>query len=305
MRWFKHMTDSSDDEFLEEVEDIFGLSGFARWWKLLEAIGKQMDKTDKCSAEYSWKKWQTILKGKKNKLSTFLDHCENEGKISLELNGNKLRIECPKLLILRDEYSKKSGQVSGQVSGEGPDQEAESKLEVNNKDIEQKDSPASAVASPASNSKAKKPKAKKHSSVVTAQDLVNDYGVDPVHARDYLAVRGKKLLTPTAMTGLLAQFKARNITVANGVYALALKGWVGLQSGYDISDVVTVSTPPEKRQAEDHEALRRELSLDIAHLRKMKQSEQIDKQIQSQELKLKNLLDSHFNKSPEGPSDED
>ena len=41
MRWFKHMTDASDDEFVAAVESRFGLEGYARWWKLLEAVAKQ------------------------------------------------------------------------------------------------------------------------------------------------------------------------------------------------------------------------------------------------------------------------
>jgi len=38
MKWFKHFTDASDDDFLQTIEDIFGLEGYARWWKLLEVI---------------------------------------------------------------------------------------------------------------------------------------------------------------------------------------------------------------------------------------------------------------------------
>jgi hypothetical protein len=50
LKWFKHYTCSSDDEFIAGLEEEFGLEGYARWWKLLEAIAKQMDKTDRCFA---------------------------------------------------------------------------------------------------------------------------------------------------------------------------------------------------------------------------------------------------------------
>jgi len=40
MKWFKHYTDSSDDEFIAGLEEKFGLIGYARWWKLLETIAK-------------------------------------------------------------------------------------------------------------------------------------------------------------------------------------------------------------------------------------------------------------------------
>lgn len=109
MRWFKHYADASDDSFVEGLEDKFGLEGYARWWKMLEIIARSMDKTDGCSASHSWVKWQSFLKGKRNKLETFLEHCQNENKITFKLNGNILEIKCPNLLKLKDEYNSKSG----------------------------------------------------------------------------------------------------------------------------------------------------------------------------------------------------
>ena len=113
MKWFKHKSDASDDEFLSGLEANFGLEGYARWWKMLEVIAKQMDETDRCSAEYSWVDWQRFLKGKRNKLETFLVHCENKRKINLEQNGNILKIICPKLLELRDEHTRKIRSKAG------------------------------------------------------------------------------------------------------------------------------------------------------------------------------------------------
>lgn len=106
MKWFKHMTDASDDEFISELEDIFGLEGYARWFKLLEIVAKQMDETGKCSASYSWKKWQSLLRGKRKKLETFLEHLENKQKTNRKQTGNILEIKIPKLLELRDNHTK-------------------------------------------------------------------------------------------------------------------------------------------------------------------------------------------------------
>ena len=106
MKWFKHFSDASSDEFIAGLEDEFGLAGYARWWKLLEVIAKQMDKTDKCSAEYSLKKWGKFLKTNQNILKTFLEHCENNSKTFLTYSNNKLTIEIPKLLEIRDNHSK-------------------------------------------------------------------------------------------------------------------------------------------------------------------------------------------------------
>jgi hypothetical protein len=109
MKWFKHMSNASNDSFVENLEEIYGWEGYGRWFKLLEIIATKMDKSTDCYAEHSWVKWQSLLKGKKNKLNSFLVHCQNEGKIKLEQNGNILKIICPKLLELRDEHTRNSG----------------------------------------------------------------------------------------------------------------------------------------------------------------------------------------------------
>lgn len=114
MKWFRHMTNASDDAFIEELEELFGWEGYGRWWKLLEIIASDMKEGDP-SATHSWVKWQSFLKGKRNKLETFLKHCENKSRIKLEQNGNILKITLPKLLELKDEYTRKSGQAPEKI----------------------------------------------------------------------------------------------------------------------------------------------------------------------------------------------
>jgi len=140
MKWFKHFTDASDDEFIAELENRFGLEGYARWWKLLEVVGGQFKKEGLPIATYPWSVWQAKLKGKRKKLEPFLGYLYSRGKINLaetehkektnpeqtqnkprtnpEQTGNEfcfsqnvLEISIPKLLEIRDEYSKKSGQT--------------------------------------------------------------------------------------------------------------------------------------------------------------------------------------------------
>jgi hypothetical protein len=109
MKWFKHMTDSSQDEFVLELEDKFGIQGYAWWWKMLEAIAAQMSHykgAEKCSLASSLANWESILKGKRKKLISFFEHCEKLNRIKLERNGNLLIITCPKLLEIKDNYQK-------------------------------------------------------------------------------------------------------------------------------------------------------------------------------------------------------
>lgn len=110
MRWFKHLSASSAEEFLSELEATFGLDGYARWMKLLEAVAARMEPGDAAAiARYPWSEWQRILRGKRKQLTSFLEHLENKRQIKVKDDGQVLEIEIPILLKLRDEYSKKSG----------------------------------------------------------------------------------------------------------------------------------------------------------------------------------------------------
>jgi len=87
----------------------FGLEGYGRWFRLLETVGKKMERgSDRCHVEYTETKWCEILKVKRKKLNCFLVVIQKELKTNVERNGNKLRIECPNLLKKRDEYTEKS-----------------------------------------------------------------------------------------------------------------------------------------------------------------------------------------------------
>lgn len=103
MKWYQHHANCSDDPFITELEDIFGLDGYARYHKLLEVVCREVDpKNDRWSASHPWSKWQTFLKGKRNKLETFLVHLENKRQINRKQVGNILEIEIPKLRVLKD-----------------------------------------------------------------------------------------------------------------------------------------------------------------------------------------------------------
>lgn len=115
MKWFKHLSDASSNEDILEIEEIFGWEGYGRWFKLLEAVAVKMDKSDRCSVAYPWPIWQTILKGKRNKLETFLVCLENKRLLNQKLTGNILEIEIPKLLKYRDESTSKSGKVPKKI----------------------------------------------------------------------------------------------------------------------------------------------------------------------------------------------
>jgi hypothetical protein len=141
MRWFKHLTTASEDEFIASLEQKFGLEGYARWFKLLEAIGKGMGRGErsKCFSELPLSEWQRRLKTQRKPLFEFLEYLrindrarispwprnEQEFRQSSETSAlwqdffpEKLRIEVPKLLKFVDEYQKKSGHTPDKLPSE-------------------------------------------------------------------------------------------------------------------------------------------------------------------------------------------
>lgn len=137
MKWFKHDTDCDRSEGLSYLIDQEGFAGYGRWFRLLEIVAEKMDSSNRCHAEYSVKKWCSLLGLKpktlraffeltQNKLKTNVVGYDNELKTNSEPTDNELRmksefseliikIEIPNLLKKRDDYSKKSGQNSDKL----------------------------------------------------------------------------------------------------------------------------------------------------------------------------------------------
>lgn len=129
------MTDASDDESLVALEAEFGLVGYARWWKILEIIARQMKaKTDVPSVTYSWAKWESYLLAKRKLLVSYLLASQKLGLINFEANGELVRISAPKLLKYRDEYARKSGHKSGQAPVQAPDGVGVTETETENRE---------------------------------------------------------------------------------------------------------------------------------------------------------------------------
>ena len=117
MKWFKHMTNSHDDEGLAHIIDVYGAKGFGIWWLLLEIIAGQMDKTDKCSVKYPEKRWCKLLGTRKEYLrqilTSFADHLDiivrsssDDPRMNQSSSSIHLEIKIPNLLKFRDNYTK-------------------------------------------------------------------------------------------------------------------------------------------------------------------------------------------------------
>ena len=132
MRWFKHLTQSRNDENLVKLIEAGGLKYYALWWITLEIIAGHMDKTDRCSAEYPAKKWASLACTSSVGWAYFTRTAGELGLLNIEVHEGNMKVGCPNLLKYKDEYSKKSGQTPDKLrtnSGQTPDQDTETDTE--------------------------------------------------------------------------------------------------------------------------------------------------------------------------------
>ena len=222
MKWFKHLSDASDDEFLSSIIDEFGLEGYGRWWLIVECVARQMDSSDKCSAEYSWIKWQSILKGKRNKLETFLERLGNKLEMNLKQNGNVLEIKIPKLLELRDNHTKNL--QATKLKDCKQEVEVEVEVEVDNK--------------------------RKKKGMFNATIFLADFCKDKQLISDWLAVRKNKKAanTKTAMERFIKQVVLSNLSCEQVLEICCEKSWSGFKASWlEKSSVNVVKTFNEQK----------------------------------------------------------
>ncbi len=115
MKWFRHMSNSHDDEKLCLLIDKMGFEGYGYWWLLLELIATQMNE-DKppilltslgtLSRHFRKMHHQSTLK--------VLEYLASISLISLRnLGENLVEIEIPNLSKFKDEWTRKKSKNSG------------------------------------------------------------------------------------------------------------------------------------------------------------------------------------------------
>jgi len=139
MRWFKHLSNASDDPTIAMLMDEFGAEGYGVYWIILEKIARNLNENDQTFVTFSLKNWSNFTRTSPKrfqKIINFLADAENfSSKNPLffldffqKNNQTYITINCPKLLKYRDEYTKKKNRKSGQTtdklqkkSGQSPD----------------------------------------------------------------------------------------------------------------------------------------------------------------------------------------
>ncbi len=111
MRWFKHLTQSSQDEKIMRLEERFGLEGYGAYFKILELIGAQLSpENEQTFVTFSLKTWRKVLGFPPKKLKNFADFSEKTGLFFSKLEGDDLTIDCPNILKYKDEWQRKAKQ---------------------------------------------------------------------------------------------------------------------------------------------------------------------------------------------------
>ena len=122
MRWFKHMTDASNDEKLAMFVSEFGMKGYGIYWRILELIASQMDgSSGKCEVRYPVKLLRSYLIVRTQILNKQLKSLNNYGLVFNKSDGDIVTLSCPNLLKYRDEYTRKKARQEDEMSGHTPD----------------------------------------------------------------------------------------------------------------------------------------------------------------------------------------
>ena len=106
MKWFKHMSDSLDDPFIVELMDRFGHLGYVAWFGLIEIISKESGNkvTGKLTINPAYLRRK--LRTSRPKLRELFDFCQTFGKVSVTFSLEKWEFDFPKILEIKDNYTK-------------------------------------------------------------------------------------------------------------------------------------------------------------------------------------------------------
>lgn len=128
MKWFKHMTNDLDDSFIQDLIYKYGGDGYLVYFGTISLICKVQKKKITCEANFP----SHILKRKfqisVRRIREILNFCSDKTQLSYTFSGEDFDFYYPKILEIKDEYSRKSCQAPDNVPPR-----------VKNKDIKKKE----------------------------------------------------------------------------------------------------------------------------------------------------------------------
>jgi len=107
MKWLKHISDSLDDPFIQDLIDEFKSDGYLVFFGILEMMAREFDIENPGKVTLSHNFIRRKLRLSWHKISTILQVCDSEGRILVSDNGHKTTLNCPKLKELCDDWTQR------------------------------------------------------------------------------------------------------------------------------------------------------------------------------------------------------
>jgi len=132
MKWFKHYSDALDDPFIQGLMDEFGHTGYVVWFGLIETIAKENGNeiTGKLSVKPAYLRRK--LRSSQAKLREVFEYCRGFGKLSVTFSEKVWEFELPKMLEIKDNYTKDL-QATGKKLSNHKEVEVEKEVEKERK----------------------------------------------------------------------------------------------------------------------------------------------------------------------------
>ncbi len=137
MKWYKHLSGSLNNSFVFELIERFGGDGYLVFFGTLELMADEFDIKNPGISTFSIKKLTKNLQLSRQKAIKILKFCDEKKRIFINIQGDNLTLDCPRLKELTDEYTQKQlSKMSGQTPDSNRDKlrpkeaEAEAEAEV-------------------------------------------------------------------------------------------------------------------------------------------------------------------------------
>ena len=138
IKWFKHISDALDDPFICALMDKYGHAGYVAWFGLIEIIAKESGTDLTGELDISPIYLKRKLRISRAKLQQIFNFCDTFGKLSFNNSKDLWHFDFPKMLELKDNYTKDLQVTSKKLSLEAEaEQDTEEDKESNKAHIEQ------------------------------------------------------------------------------------------------------------------------------------------------------------------------
>ena len=117
MKWFKHMTTNLDDPFIQELLFKFGAPGYLAYFGTVSLIcreNKAYEITGKASFSERYLKQKLHISS--TKLQQIFGFCQGKGELFFNFHEKNFEFDFPKVMEIKDNYTKNLQATSNKVS---------------------------------------------------------------------------------------------------------------------------------------------------------------------------------------------